>query len=197
LFIGIFPFFNILSPEFSPGSRIINIFHSYFSFFYTNCKSKESKNNYIYKLDKYIIHTSTDPKTVIIISDVSISHVYSLSNSTKETLYYAVNVTTTEAKLFAIRCGINQTVQIPEVAHIIVIIDAIYIVHYIFDSSNHPYQLQSIAMSKELREFFNKDSSNYIVFWDCLSNNKWPFHFIVNKKSKEFNLTPLLPYKSS
>ena len=59
------------------------------------------------------------------------------------------------------------------------------------------HQLQSIAILKELREFFNKDPSNSIIFWDCPSDNKWLLHSIVNKESKEFNLTPLLPCKSS
>jgi len=169
---GIFPFFNILSPEFSLGSRIIDIFHSCFSFFHANCESKERKNAHIYKLDEYIIHASTDPKTVIIISDTSIknniatsiSHVYSLSNPIKTMLHHAINVMTTEAELFTIRYRINQTVQILGVAHIIVITDTIHTAHCIFDSSTHPYQLQSIAILKELREFFNKDLSNSIIF---------------------------------
>ena len=148
-FNGIFPSFNTLSPEISPGSRIIDIFHSCFSFFYANHESKESKNTHIYKFDEYIIHTLTDPKTVIIISDVNIKnntttpilHIYLLSNPTKKTLHYTVNVTNTEAELFVIRCRINQTVQILGVAHIIVIMNVIHAVHHIFDSLNHPYQL--------------------------------------------------------
>jgi len=71
------------------------------------------------------------------------------------------------------------------------------VAHHIFDSSTHPYQLQTIAISKELREFFNKDLSNSIDFWDCPSNSKWPLHSLVDKETKEFNLTPLFPCKSS
>ena len=112
-------------------------------------------------------------------------------------LYYAVNVTTTEAELFTIRYGINQAVQIPGVAHIIVIMDAIYVMHHIFNLSIHPYQLQSIVILKELRKFFNKDPLNSIIFWDCPSDNKQPLYFVVNKEFKEFSLTLLFPCKSS
>ena len=45
----------------------------------------------------------------------------------------------TKAKLFAIRCDINQTIQIPNVMYIIVVTDTIHIAHYIFDSLIYPY----------------------------------------------------------
>ena len=40
----------------------------------------------------------------------------------------SVNVTITEAELFAIRCEINQAIQIPEAIYIIVITNIIYLV---------------------------------------------------------------------
>ena len=61
----------------------------------------------------------------------------------------------------------------------------------------HSYQHQLIAISKDLREFFNKHPSNSIEFWDCPSNNNWPLHSIVDKETKIFNFTPLFPCKSS
>ena len=53
---------------------------------------------------------------------ISIAHVHLYLNSINKTIHYTVNITSTEAELFAIRCGINQAVQIPDVAHIIVVI---------------------------------------------------------------------------
>jgi len=50
---------------------------------------------------------------------------------------------------------------------------------------------------KELREFFNKNSSNSIDFWDCPSNNNWPLHSIVDKETKKFNFIPLFLCKLS
>ena len=120
-----------------------------------------------------------------------ITHIHSYSNSVKKTLYHAVNITMTEAKLFAIRCGINQTIQITDVTHIIVITDFIHSVHHIFDPSIHPYQQQSIAIPKNLRLFFNKHSSNIIKFWNYPSNTKWSLHTLVNNNTKRFNLIPI------
>jgi len=56
-----------------------------------------------------------DTKIVIIISDaniknnvaMSIAYVHSDENIVAKTIYYAVNVTLTEAELFVIKCGIN------------------------------------------------------------------------------------------
>ena len=60
-------------------------------------------------------------------------------NLVKKTIYHIVNITTTEAKLFTIRYNIDQAIQILDVACIIVVMDSIHTVHYIFDSSIHLY----------------------------------------------------------
>ena len=69
----------------------------------------------------------------------------------------------TEAELFAIRYSINHATQLYNVKHI-VIMDAILAAKLIFDTSIHPYQLYSIAISSDLREFFNKNLINPISF---------------------------------
>ena len=73
-------------------------------------------------------------------------------------------------KLFAIRCGINQAIQIQNTLCIIVITDSIHVVEKIFDSSMYLHQQQTIAIFKELRAFFNKHVDNTIEFWDCPSD---------------------------
>jgi len=103
---------------------------------------------------------------------MSISYVHSSSNDIRKTIYYTVNITSTKAKLFTIRCDINQAIQILETIYIVVIIDNIHVAECIFDSFIHLYQLQSIAIVKDLRSFFPKHSMNAIEFWDCPSNNK-------------------------
>ena len=70
---------------------------------------------------------------------ISILHVHSYGNSIKKTIYYVINITLTEIELFAIKCGINQAVQIPEASYIIVITNAIHSVKRIFNSTIHPY----------------------------------------------------------
>ena len=103
---------------------------------------------------------------------MSILHVHSYSNSVKKTIHHAVNITLTETELFAIRYGINQAIQIPEAFHIIVITNTIHLMQCIFNSMIYPYQLQLIAIAKNLRIFFNKYPLNSINFWNCLSNIK-------------------------
>ena len=60
-----------------------------------------------------------------------------------------------------------------------------------------PYQIHSVAISYELREFFSKNSNNCIKLWDCPSKQKWPLHALVNKNSKSFDSISFFPWKSS
>jgi len=92
-----------------------------------------------------------------------------------------------EVELFAIRCGINQAVQIPGSSCIIIITDAIHVAQRIFNFSIHLYQLQSITISKNLQEFFNNHLDNSIEFWDCSSKKKWHLHMLVDKEIKEWH----------
>jgi len=75
--------------------------------------------------------------------------------------------------------------------------DSIHTAKRIFDSSSHPYQLHSSAISCKLRDFFEKDNNNSIEFWDCPSCCKWSLHNIVDKETKKFDLTPIFPCKFS
>jgi len=67
----------------------------------------------------------------------------------------------------------------------------------IFDSSTHLYQVQSIVIAKDLRTFFNKNPLNTIEFWECPSNAKSSYHMEVDKETKQFNLIPCFPSKTS
>ena len=114
----IFPFFNPLSNKISPGSRLIDIFSSHFSFHSSNQKSKDKRLVHIHKLEEHVLQTSANSKMVVVVSDtsiknhiaISIAHVYSFTNPIIKILHYVINITTTEAKLFAIKCSINQAV---------------------------------------------------------------------------------------
>jgi len=75
-----------------------------------------------------------------------------------------VNITTIEAKLFEIRCRINQAVGISNVKCIVIVTDFLYGVKKIFNSLIHSYQIHSVAISQELRDFFRKDNNNHIEF---------------------------------
>ena len=71
-----------------------------------------------------------------------------------------MNITFIEVGLFTIRCGINHVAQLQDVACIIIITDAISAAKQIFNTFVHSYQLYSIAISKDLRCFFNRNSNN-------------------------------------
>ena len=112
-FNGIFPFFLPLHSKLSPGLRIIDNFSDQFSFNLCN----KGKNNKIHlqQLNNMVIKSSNSPSTAIVIMDtsiknniaISISHMHTFNSPLIKTLHHTVFVTSTEAELFTIRCGIN------------------------------------------------------------------------------------------
>ena len=130
-------------------------------------------------MTKVFQDSSQDTKIIVVISDTSIknnittsiAYIHPKPNIIAKTIYQAINVILTEAKLFAIRYRINQAVQVTDTSYIIVITNATYSVRYIFDLLSHPYQLQSITIAQDLRIFFEKNN-NSIEFWNCPSNTK-------------------------
>jgi len=120
----------------------------------------------------------------------SVTHVCRKHDIIAKSIHHAMDVTSIETELFVIRC-ISQATQVQGIKKIIVIINAISAAKWIFDSSIHSFQLHSIAISNDLRGFFNKNIHNTISFWDCLSNDKWPPHLIVNKESKAHHIKPV------
>ena len=155
-FFGVFPSFSSLHLEFNPGSRIVDIFSDRFSFNLANRK----KNNKIcfQQLNKITLQSSSSPHTAIVVTDAStkkdiatsILHVYIYDHPLTKMVHYAMFVTSTEAELFAIRCGINQACSKENVFKIIVITDSIHVAKKIFDSKSHPYQLHMTAILSEL-----------------------------------------------
>ena len=106
-------------------------------------------------------------------------------------------ITSTEAELFVIRCGINQACSKEDISRIIIVTDSIHAAKKIFDTKSHPYQIHATAILKELRQFFSKCQGNHIKFWECPSQLKWKLHKSTDRDSKEFNPIPVLPSKIS
>jgi len=75
-----------------------------------------------------------------------IAHIHIYDKPIVKTLHHTVNITSIEAKLFAIRCGINQAVNSQGTLKIIVITDLIHSAKIIFDSLSHPYQVHTAAI---------------------------------------------------
>ena len=202
---GIFPSFSPLNPEFSSGLCITDKFSNRFSFNLVNKKEKEKYKIRTQELDNMVLRNSSLPQTALVITDASIKndiatlvlYVHIANHPLIKTVHHASYVTSTEAELFAIRCGINQACSNNIVSKIIVITDSIHATKKIFDSESHPFQLHSVAILSELRRFFNSNCDNSIEFWECPSRLKWELHHNVDKDSKSFHPTPSYPTKIS
>jgi len=120
---GIFPSFNLFSNEFSPGDRLIDIFTSCISFHSTNRKNEESRKVYIWKLNEIIFEASLDSKIAVAVLDTSIKnqvtifivYIHTYNRPVVKTIHHAINVTSMEAELFAIKCSINQATHISNI----------------------------------------------------------------------------------
>ena len=154
----ILSFFNSPHKELISGFRLVDTFSNCFSFNITGCKVNNYKTAHLQKLNNIFKDSLYDSKSIIVISDASIknnaatsiAHIHSDQNIVAKTIHHTVNITSTEAELFAIRCGINQVIQVTDISCIIVITNAIHLVRCIFDLLSHPYQIQSIAIAQDL-----------------------------------------------
>jgi len=112
---GIFPSFSLLDPEFTPGQRIIDNFSGRFSFNLANKKKKKKNNHHAQELDEMVLQNSSIPNTALVITNasikkdiaMSIAHIHSANRPLIKTVHHASFVMSSEAELFAIRCGIN------------------------------------------------------------------------------------------
>ena len=150
-FNEVFPSFDTLNKEFSPGSHIINIFPGYFSFHPYNKHSNVNLKSCTCQLNNLAIASSLDHSCTLVVTNAdiknnmvtSITHIHIYNKPVIKTLHHTVNITSIEAELFSIRCGINQATNIPGIFKIIIVTDSIYITRRIFDSSPHPFQMKS------------------------------------------------------
>ena len=195
------PFFSLFNEKFDLGNQLINSFSDQFSFY----PHSSSIKNHIRNLNNITFRASSNLSSSIVISDISIknhiatsiSYIHLHDKPIIKTIHQAVNVTTTEAKLFAIWYSINQAVGISNINHIIVITDSFHTAKRIFDFSLHPYQIHSAAISHKLRVFFLKDSNNYIEFWNYPSKlpqqTKLAATLFSKQRLQELWLTAYLP----
>jgi len=171
-----FPSFILLHSEFSPGLRIIDNFSDHISF---NICDKEKDNKHCtHQLDELALEFSSFPSTTIIVLDASIKnnvatsilHMHTYNRPIIKMIYHAVYITSTEAELFAIRCGINQVLNLNNMLKVIVITDFIHMARKIFKLFVHLYQVQSVAIFFDLHKFFMHHENNSIEFWKCPSH---------------------------
>jgi len=169
-FNKVFFSFDPFNKEFAPGSCLIDTFHSHFSFYPSNKQSDKSFKSHICQLDYIAIKPSSDSSYALVISDASIknniatsiAYIHVHNKPIIKNIYHIINVTSMEAELFAIRCGISQATTISGISKIIVNTDSIHATRRIFDSSLHPFEIHVAAISAKLRKFFTKNHYNSI-----------------------------------
>jgi len=204
-FNKIFLFFNSINPEFYPGNRIIDTHANHFSFHLFNKHISHNIKSCIQELDKIAIELLDDPSSALVVTDASIknnvatsiAYIHVHDKLIMKTLHYTLNVMSTEAELFVIRCSINQATNISDISKIIVVMDSIHAVEKNFDLSSYPFQKYSASILKNLQTFFSCHPENYIEFWECPSYCNWHLHKVVNTETKSFRPTSIFLSKCS
>ena len=176
-FNEVFPSFNPLNKDFSPGSYLIDIFSSHFSVYPFIKSSSNNLEDHSHQLNNITIISLLNHSHALVIFDASIknnmatsiTYIHICDKPIIKMIYHAANITLTEAKLFAIRCSINQAVNLPGISKIVIITDSIHTAKRIFNSSIHSFQTHSASISKELRKFFLTNNNNSINFLECPS----------------------------
>ena len=196
-FNKVFPSFDLFNKEFSSGLHIIDAFPNHFLFHSFNKQSDRNYKTYIHYLDNISIVFSLDPSYALVVTNasiknnmvMSIAHAHIYDKPVIKTIHHTVNIMTTEAELFAIRCGINQAINI--------ITDLLHATQRIFDSSLYSFQIYIASILDKLKFFFIKAHNNSIKFWEYPSQYKWPLYKAVNKETKQFHPQSLYPCKST
>jgi len=156
------------------------MFNSRFSFHLFSKYSDQNLKSHIQQLDNLALESSSTPSNALVITDASIknnvatsiSHIHVHNKPVVKTLHHAVNITSTEAELFTIRCSINQATIHDDISKIIIVTDSIHTTRKMFDLTSHPSQKHSAAILTELRAFFTQHQENSIKFWECPSRCK-------------------------
>ena len=111
----VFLLFDSLNRELHLRQRLIDIFFSFFSFHEANHYFNESKICHCNILNNIMFNVTLEPNIVVIISNASIknnvatsiTHIHLFNSLLKKILHHTINITLTEAELFALRYRIN------------------------------------------------------------------------------------------
>jgi len=107
--------FNSLNRELSLEFCLVDTFPDYFSFYIVNHWSVEVKIAYKNKLKNIYIDSFNSYDTMLIITDASVKnniattvlYIWREYRIIMKTVHYIINITFTEAKIFATRYGIS------------------------------------------------------------------------------------------
>jgi len=112
------PAFDNLNKELSSRFHLVDTFPNYFSFNIVKYKDAKARTAYLNKLKNVYRNSKDNPNTLFIITDASVKnniailvmHIWREQVIITKAIYYVMYVTSIEAKLFAIRYGINQAI---------------------------------------------------------------------------------------
>lgn len=146
-FNKLFPSFNLLNSELFLDNRIIDSFSSCFYFNSFSNQNKDSLLFHLCQLNNLAITSSESPSHALVVTDASIknniatsiTHIHIHNKSVIKMLHHAINITSAEVELFAIRCSLNQAVNSQGISKIIVVTNSIHAAKRIFDLQSHPF----------------------------------------------------------
>jgi len=132
-----------LNKELSTSFLVVFFFHSF------NKHNNNSLAFLSHQLNSLALFFSENYTCTFIITNasiknnvaISIAYIHIHDKPVVKTLYFAVNINSTEAKLFAIRYSINQATNSISICKIIVITDSIYVAKKIFELLLHLFQI--------------------------------------------------------
>jgi len=159
MFNEVFLAFDPTNPEFHSGNRIMDLFSNRFSFHLFSRSSDCSFKSHIQQLDVLAIESFSSLSDTLVITDASvknnvassIAHIHVFNKPVVKTLHHVINVTSSKAEFFTIRCGINHAILSQETSKIIVVIDSIHVAKKIFDPSLHMLQKQAASILSDQR----------------------------------------------
>ena len=107
--------FDSLNKELSLGFHLIDYFPDHFFFYIVDCKDAEVRTAYYNELKNIFKDSCQNNDTILVISDtsvkndiaISVSHIRREHEIIKKTIHHAMNVTSTRAEIFAMRCSIS------------------------------------------------------------------------------------------
>ena len=93
---------------------VVELLTFFLVIFFSKCNDGNLKSQ-ICQLNNMTIESLNNPSYILIITDASvknniatsISHIYIWNKPITKTLHHTVNITSTKAELFAIRCSVN------------------------------------------------------------------------------------------
>jgi len=172
----IFFFFSPFNCKFSLENRLIDVFPNHFLFHILNRKNNHDIKSHLQYLDNITIQVLSNSLLIVVVMDAniknqiatSISYIYSHDKLVIKTIHHAVNIMSTKAKLFVIRCGINQAIYLSNV-NLSQIPSMLPKESLIYHCTHTKHNLLQSHMNSE---FFKKYDNNLIEFWDCPSSQK-------------------------